>query len=147
DNQQGFTQRLMSLAPEAKIQITLSASPKILFEQMARNELDCVMAENLEGEFFARYYQNVEKVTSLTDTYSLSWLVRSDLHDLNRLLQAWFQKASRNDEIMHVHDRYKLYLSQLDRHDVLYFMKQTRRALPDFESKFRNSGREHQLSW
>jgi membrane-bound lytic murein transglycosylase F len=147
DNLRGFTRRLKALAPEAKIQITTSASPKILFQQMARKDLDCVMAENLEGEFFARYYPNVEKITALTKAYSLSWLVRPDLTDLNSLLQAWFQKASRNDEIMRVHDRYKLYLTELDRPDVLRFMKQTRRTLPDFESEFRGAGREHSLPW
>jgi membrane-bound lytic murein transglycosylase F len=147
DNLDGLTQRLRGLAPEAKIQITTSAAPNILFKQMNRKELDCVIAENLEGEFYARYYHDVEKVTSLTENYSLSWLVRPELTDLNRLLQAWFQKASRDDEIMRVHDRYKLYLSELDRHDVLYFLKQTRRALPDFEREFRSAGREHNLPW
>lgn len=147
DNVAGFSDRLVALAPETNVQITTSGSPKILFEQMAAKNLDCVMAENLEGEFYSRYYRGIEKVTALTDNYSLSWLVRSDLTDLNRLMQAWFQKASRNDEIMRVHDRYKLYLSELDRHDVLYFMKQTRRTLPDFEREFRNAAHEQRLPW
>jgi membrane-bound lytic murein transglycosylase F len=114
---------------------------------MARKQVDCVMAENLEGEFYARYYHKVEKVTPLTKNYSLSWLIRPHLTDLNRLLQAWFQRASRNDEIMRVHDRYKLYLSELDRQDVLHFMKQTRLTLPDFERQFRRAGHENNLPW
>ncbi|WP_413289923.1 membrane-bound lytic murein transglycosylase MltF [Bdellovibrio sp. HCB337] len=147
DNIYGLSERLAQMAPQTKIQIVTAASPKTLFENMARKDIDCVMAENLEGQFFARYYNNVEKITALTDHYSLSWLVRPDLADVNRLLQAWFQKASRNDEIMRVHDRYKLYLSELNRHDVLYFMKQTRKTLPEFEREFRNAAREHRLPW
>lgn len=143
----GLTQRLSQLAPETRITITTSSSPKELFDQMAAKKLDCVIAENLEGEFFIRYHRNIEKVTSLTEEYSLSWLVRPDLSDLNRLLQSWFQKASRNDEIMRIHDRYKLYLSELDRHDVLHFMKRSRHTLPDFETEFRNAAREHKLPW
>lgn len=147
DNVGGLTQRLSQLAPEARIAVTTSSSSKVLFDQMAAKQLDCVIAENLEGEFFTRYYRNIEKVTSLTDEYSLSWLVRPDQADLNRLLQAWFQKASRNDEIMRIHDRYKLYLSELDRHDVLHFMKRSRHTLPDFETEFRNAAREQKLPW
>jgi len=147
DNIYGLSERLTQLAPETKIQIVTSASTKTLFEKMNRKELDCVMAENLEGQFFSRYYNNIERVTGLTENYSLSWLIRPDLSDLNRLLQAWFQKASRNDEIMRIHDRYKLYLSGLDRRDVLYFMKETRRTLPEFEREFRKAAREHNLPW
>jgi peptidoglycan lytic transglycosylase F len=147
DNIAGLTDRLTRLAPETHITVTTSASPKILFEQMAAKKLDCVIAESLEGEFFTRYYRKIEKVTSLTDEYSLSWLVRPDHSDLNRLLQAWFQKASRDDEIMRIHDRYKLYLSELDRHDVLRFMKRSRRTLPDFETEFRSAASEHNLPW
>ncbi|MGZ3795457.1 MAG: membrane-bound lytic murein transglycosylase MltF [Pseudobdellovibrionaceae bacterium] len=147
DNLHGFIHRLSSLAPQAKIQVITAPSPKTLFERMAHREFDCVMAENLEGEFYARSYRNVERVSSLTKNYSLSWLVRPNLTDLNRLLQAWFQKASRNDEIMRVHDRYKLSLSELDRHDVIYFLKQARHLLPDFERQFRSAGHEHQLPW
>lgn len=143
----GLTQRLAQMAPEARVTVTTSSSSKVLFDQMAAKALDCVIAENLEGEFFTRYYRNVEKVTSLTEEYSLSWLVRPDQADLNRLLQAWFQKASRNDEIMRIHDRYKLYLSELDRHDVMHFMKRSRHTLPDFETEFRNAAREHKLPW
>ena len=147
DNVSHLTERLASLAPETRIEVTTSASPKVLFEKMSNKSLDCVIAENLEGEFYSRYYRNVEKVTPLTEEYSLSWLVRPDLVDLNRLLQAWFQKASRSDEIMRVHDRYKLYLSELDRSDVLHFMKHTRRTLPDFEAEFRNAALEQNLPW
>lgn len=147
DNIYGLSERLSQMAPQTKIQIVTSSSPKTLFDKMSTKDIDCVMAENLEGQFYARYYNNVEKVTALTDHYSLSWLVRPDLADVNRLLQAWFQKASRNDEIMRVHDRYKLYLSELNRHDVLYFMKQTRSTLPEFEREFRKAAREHRLPW
>ncbi len=147
DNIDGLTDRLTQLAPETHIEMMTSSSPKILFERMSAKTLDCVIAENLEGEFFTRYHRNIEKVTSLTEEYSLSWLIRPGQEDLNRLLQAWFQKASRDDEIMRVHDRYKLYLSELDRHDVLHFMKRSRRTLPDFETEFRNAAREHKLPW
>lgn len=147
DNLHGFQQKLSRLAPQSRIQVVTSPAPNILFKKMARNKVDCIIAENLEGEFYARYYHSIEKVTPLTKNYSLSWWVRPQLTDLNRLLQAWFQRASRNDDIMRVHDRYKLYLSELNRQDVLNFMKQTRLTLPEFERQFRNAAREHNLPW
>jgi len=109
--------------------------------------LDCVIAENLEGELYARYYPSISKVTALTNSYSLSWLVRADASDLNRLLQAWFKKASRKDEVMRIHDRYKLPLSELDRSDVIRFMKQSRQTLPTLTEDFKKAAKEHKLPW
>ena len=147
DNTFELYQRLMRKAPEAVLQPVDATTTRDLFRQMNNKELDCVIAENLEGEFYARYYRSLEKVTAVTAPYSLNWLVRQDLPELNHLLQAWFQRSSREDEIMRVHDRYKLYLSELDQKDVIRFMKQTRRRLPDLESDFRKAGREHELPW
>jgi membrane-bound lytic murein transglycosylase F len=140
-------QRLLRQAPEVKIQSVAATSYQYLFRRLDSKEVDCAVAENLEGELYARYYPSLEKVTTLTAPYSLNWLVRSDLPELGHLLQAWFQKASREDEIMRVHDRYKLYLTELDQMDVLRFMKQTRRVLPDLESDFRSAGRANTLPW
>lgn len=147
DDSGGTSARLLQMVPQTRLQIQTSASPKYLFEQLSRRELSCVIAENLEGEFFARSYRSIEKVTPITAPYSLSWLIRPGMTDLNRLLQAWYQKASRADEIMRVHDRYKLYLSELDRRDVLRFMRQTRKTLPSLESDFRDAAKEHRLPW
>lgn len=147
DNIYGLSDRLTQLAPRAKIQIVTSASAKTLFIKLHRREIDCVIAENLEGQFFSRYYNSVERITALTENYSLSWLIRPGLPDLNRLLQAWFLKASRYDEIMRIHDRYKVYLSELDRSDVRHFMNRTRHTLPEFEREFKKAALEHRLPW
>lgn len=147
DNISSLSNRLLQMVPQANVFVETSASPKYLFAQMAQRDLDCVVAENLEGEFFARSYRSIEKIVSVTKPYSLSWLVRPGMTDLNRLMQAWYQKASRADEIMRVHDRYKLYLSELDRRDVLHFMKRTRRTLPSLEQDFKEAALEHRLPW
>ncbi|MBC7370984.1 MAG: membrane-bound lytic murein transglycosylase MltF [Bdellovibrionaceae bacterium] len=147
DNNFELYQRLIRKAPEVKLETVHSTTTRDLFRQMDNKEIDCVVAENLEGQYYARYYNTIEKVSALTSPYSLNWLVRSDLPELNHLLQAWFQRASREDEIMRVHDRYKLNLTELDQMDVIRFMKQTRRILPDLESDFRKAGREHALPW
>jgi membrane-bound lytic murein transglycosylase F len=142
-----FYQNLLSRAPQANIYTRQGPTAQGLFRELGSKNLDCVVAENLEGQLYARYYASVEKVTAISGNYSLSWLVRPDLPDLNRLLQAWFQKASREDEIMRVHDRYKLYLSELDRNDVIRFMKQSRRVLPELAADFKHAAREHDVPW
>ncbi len=147
DSTLNLQQRLMRLAPQALIQVRSEATVQNLFREVDSENLDCVIAENLEGELYARYYPSISKVTALTNSYSLSWLVRADASDLNRLLQAWFKKASRKDEVMRIHDRYKLPLSELDRSDVIRFMKQSRQTLPTLTEDFKKAAKEHKLPW
>ncbi|RYZ69769.1 MAG: membrane-bound lytic murein transglycosylase MltF [Proteobacteria bacterium] len=147
DNSFDLYQRLIRKAPEVNLQAVNRTTTRDLFRQMDNKELDCVIAENLEGQYYARYYKSVEKVSALTTPYSLNWLVRSDLPELNHLLRAWFQRSSRQDEIMRVHDRYKFNLTELDQMDVIRFMKLSRKILPDLEGDFRDAASEHSLPW
>jgi membrane-bound lytic murein transglycosylase F len=147
DSNETLRERLEQLAPTAHVNVSLDSSGQKLFRNMAAGKTDCVMAENLEGEFFARYYKNVEKVTVLTDSFSLSWLVHPAQTDLNRLLQAWFQRASRDDEVMRIRDRYMLYFTELKTHDVLGFLQKSRNVMPFLKADFRDSGKEHGVPW
>jgi membrane-bound lytic murein transglycosylase F len=147
DSSESLRERLLQMAPGVRLEVSSEASSQKLFQRLEDKKVDCVMAENLEGEFFARFHKSVEKVTALTEKFSLSWLVHPSHLDLNRLLQAWFQDASRNDEIMRIHDRYLLNLSELDSKDVLRFLSLSRRLMPDFQSDFKDSAREHKVPW
>lgn len=147
DTTNGLRARLLQMAPQVKMEVYTEPSAQKSFERVVSKKADCVMAENLEGAYFARYHTTVEKVTELTESYSLSWLVHPSQANLNHLLQAWFQKASRNDEIMRIHDRYLLNLTELNSNDVFRFMQLSRRVMPSLQADFKDFAREHSIPW
>lgn len=147
DNYQGLSQRLTQLSPGVQVELAENTKTQDLLLNLAQGKADCVIAENFSGEFYARYHRSIEKVTRLTDAYSLSWLLTPDNSSLLHLMQAWFQQASRDDEIMRTLDRYKTYLAQLDQRDIAKFFNKIRTTLPTFKEDFLEAGKEHNLPW
>ncbi|MEN0058285.1 MAG: membrane-bound lytic murein transglycosylase MltF [Bdellovibrio sp.] len=147
DNYAGLSQRLNQLSPELQVQILTHTKTQELMNEVALRHSDCVIAENFSGDFYSRYYTQIEKIASLTDSYSLSWLLTPDNQNLLQLMQLWYQQASRNDEIMRVLDRYKTYLSQLDKRDIAKFFRMIRSTLPEYKKTFKKAAEAHQLPW
>lgn len=147
DNYRGLSQRLSQLAPGVQINVVENMRTPDLLQDLALKKYDCVISENFSGDFYSRRHPSVEKITALTDSYSLSWLVAPQKTDLLRLMQSWYQQASREDEVMRVLDRYKAYLAQLDRRDIYQFLKLSRTTLPTYKKAFKDASREHGLPW
>ncbi|WII72415.1 membrane-bound lytic murein transglycosylase MltF [Bdellovibrio sp. 22V] len=147
DNYLGLSQRLNQLSPAVQVEVLENIKTQELISLTSQNKYDCAIAENFSGDFYSRYHGQVEKIAALTEPYSLSWLVTPNNPDLLSLMQAWFQQASRDDEVMLVLDRYKTYLSQLDKRDISRFFKKIRTTLPTYKQAFKNAGDEHRLPW
>ncbi len=147
DNYRGLSQRLMQLAPLTDLNIIADKSMPDLLLNLSKKEYDCVVAETFTGDFYARYYPAIEKVTQLTEAYSLSWLISPNRSDLLQLMQSWYQQAAREDEIMRVLDRYRTYLVQLDKRDIRQFLKLSRSVLPRYKKTFKQASLEHGLPW
>lgn len=147
DNHLDLSSRLRQLAPQLAIDLVSEKRTPDLFKRVSENKADCLIAENVSGDFYNRYHASIEKVTQLSKPFSISWLLAPDQNDLLRLMQAWFQKASRDDEIMRVSDRYKVYLDQLDRQDITKFFKMIQTTLPQYQGAFKKAAQDHNLPW
>ncbi|XGC80448.1 membrane-bound lytic murein transglycosylase MltF [Bdellovibrio bacteriovorus] len=147
DNFQGLSQRLSQLSPTILIEVIDNAKTPDLFAMVNQKKQDCVILENYSGDFYARYQSQIEKITVLTEAFSMSWLLTPENQDLLLLVQSWYQKASREDEIIRVLDRYKTYLSELDKRDIQQFFKKIRSTLPDYKDAFMDAAEEHGLPW
>ncbi|WP_295901867.1 membrane-bound lytic murein transglycosylase MltF [uncultured Bdellovibrio sp.] len=147
DNYLGLSERLRQLSPQVQLEILENTKTQDLIATLPQGKSDCVIAENFSGDFYTRYHTQVEKIAALTESYSLSWLLTPDNQDLLRLMQSWYQQASREDEVMRVLDRYKTYLAQLNKRDIAKFFKKIRSTLPIYKDAFKEAAEEHHLPW
>jgi membrane-bound lytic murein transglycosylase F len=147
DNIQGLDVRLRQLVPDVQLTLVEQSHALPSLRKVARGKADCVLAENLEGAHFARAWGQIEKISAMTEERSISWILAPEHQDLRTLMNAWFQRASRDDEIMRIQDRYRSALSELDRHDVRRFLSNMRSRLPLYLRSFKSSAREHGLDW
>lgn len=147
DNYLGLAERLKLFAPNVEVEVVANKRAQHLIEDLSKKTSDCAIAENLAGNFYSRYYHSVDKVTQLSDSYSLSWLLSPKHQNLQRLMQSWYKHASREDELMRVLDRYKNYIEKLDTRDIARFLKKVETTLPQYMSDFRKSADAHHLPW
>lgn len=147
DNLDALDTRLREFVPSVELSLYPSASGRRMIEEVGRGTLDCAMVENLEGVLYARAWPIVEHVTVLTKDHSISWILQPNRTDLVSLMQAWFQRASRDDEIMRIQDQYRAGLSELDRHDARKFLQDVREKFPAFRKAFRESAARKGLDW
>ncbi len=151
DNYEGFVTRLQQLSPliDVQVQAGQGREPQTqdLLKSLNAKKFDCAIAENASGDFYVRFHAKLEKVSNLTDPYSLSWLLTPENQDLLLLMQSWYQQASREDEVMRIMDRYKSTLAQLDKKDIVKFFKSIDETLPMYKQAFKEAAGEHGLPW
>lgn len=147
DNYQGLVERLLQFSPLVRLEIISGQKTLKMMAQLNESKKDCVIAETLNGDYYSRSFSQVEKVITLTDSYSLSWLLPPNNQHLVRLMQSWYQQATRDDEIMRVLDRHKTYLSQLNKRDITQFLKRVRSTFPTYRKAFKEAADEHDLPW
>lgn len=147
DNREDFAGRLQLLSKETSIQLIEDQKPQDLLKDLNDRKYDCAVAENAVGDYYVRFHSRLEKISNLTDSYSLSWLVSPQNQDLLLLMQSWYQQASREDEIMRIIDRYKSPLAQLDSRDISKFFRSIQETLPMYRQAFKEAASEHNLPW
>ncbi len=147
DDFQGLSSRLRFLNPHIKVQVFSDVKTRDLLSRVTKKKSDCVIAENMSGDFYTRQFRQIEKISAVTAPYSLSWILAPAHSQLARLMSMWFKQAARNDEIMEVHDRYGTYLAELDHLDVQKFMRMIKSTLPIYKANFHSAAAEHRLPW
>jgi membrane-bound lytic murein transglycosylase F len=113
----------------------------------SRGLFDCAFAEDLEGSYFLRAYPNVLRVGPVTNRYTLNWVLRPEQQELRNLMQQWFQKATRQDDIMRIQDHYRTFLSSLDVQDVRHFTERIHYVWPEYKASFKSAARHYELDW
>ncbi len=147
DNAHGLSERLTRMAPMTELELLNNARTQKIMGAVESQKYDCAIAEDSSGQLALRYNGRVEHVTELTEKYSLNWIITPDNRDLWVLMQAWFQRASRHDEILRVVSRYKDPITELDRGDLKRFRTNIVATLPTYKKMFTDAAREHQLPW
>lgn len=148
DNVNRFDERLLRIVPGVQVTVSAKDSVKSLMENLQKAKTDCVLAENIDGSFHARLSSTIEKIeTPMTAPMGLAWYAPPDRSDLVALLHAWFQRASRNDEILRIQDHHRAHLSQLDHRDAHRFLLNIRQKLPSYRRSFQSAAKEHNLDW
>ena len=147
DNDLLIENRLKLLAPNIKLQKIVNSETHQVLKLTSKGFFDCAFAEDLEGNYFLRAFPNLVKVSSVTDRYSLNWILRPGQSELQNSMEQWFQQASRRDQILRIQDRYRTFLETLDVHDIRRFGHRLQDTLPEYEHSFKEAAHFYKMDW
>lgn len=146
DNHFKLESQALDRYPKANVQV-IDAKPRDLFTLANERKKTCVIAETLEGMALIQTLPHMAWVDQISDSFSIGWLLRANDKDLHSLLQAWYQRASRADEIVGIHDRYLSRYTILKPHDLRRFFKNKQRLLSQWKSDFEEAGELNKIPW
>lgn len=146
DNHFQFESEALSRYPKANV-VVVDSSVRELFTRMNAHKKTCVIAETLEGLAIIQSLPRLTWVDHVSKPFAIHWRLRAQDKDLALLLQSWYQRASRADEIATVHDRYLIQYTILKPVDVVQFYRNKKNRLPQWRSDFEEAGKLNQLPW
>ncbi len=147
DNFLGYDQKIIQYAPFMNLDILPKGKAADVIRLVNDNKVDCAITEQAVGRLALRYNPKVEFSFEVSEKYPISWVLAKDNNDLLVLMQAWFQQAARNDDIMRVMDRYQSMLTGLSKNDIRFLRKNMMDVLPEYQASFVDAGQEHRLPW
>ena len=139
--------RLKLLADHVNLQKIVNSSVQQVLKMTSKGLFDCTFAEDFEGSYFLRAYPHLVKISSITNRYTLNWILRAGQNDLQSYMEQWFQSATRQDNILRIQDRYRSFLNALDAPDVARFSRRLDDTLPEYEHSFKEAARFYQMDW
>ena len=139
-------QKLSQFFPAIKL-VSMKTSTVQTVAAIQNKTIDCAILDVMEANWFVRSYLQVEYVQNLNLDKSITWFLHPSQNDLRQLLIAWFQSASREDEIMRIRDHYESVIESLSTRDIRKFRNSIKDDLVNYKAMFIDSGKEHELDW
>lgn len=142
-----WTAKLHSQYPGLEIIPVQKRQGKDLLRIIAKNRSACALLEKNEAQYYLRYFPSLQVIRELTPPMSIGFLISPKRPEVQKLLMAWFQQASRTREISRIRDRYFGHLDSLDDMDQVRFFRLIQTELPTLLAKFKKVAKEFKVPW
>lgn len=141
-------QNLFRSLPQPPIlQSIAGASSRELLHRVLNKKADCAILDTREGHALTQTFLMVTQAFSLTEPQPIRWWIQEGHTELAALLKIWFQRASRDEEIMQVMDRYQPKEPALSANDIRSFYRNVRTTLPQLQRIFKKAAEQYDVPW
>lgn len=147
DHQDDLETFLKMQNPVLQIKTFSNQSVFSAFKKLTRKPGECLIAESALGDYYLKFFKRIHFVSAMTKDYSLHWWIQNSESDLWSLTQNWYRRASREQTIQNLQERYHTYRTGLSRSDVRYLLANTESILPQYKKIFQSASREYQIPW
>ncbi|MGO2136085.1 membrane-bound lytic murein transglycosylase MltF [Marinobacter sp.] len=134
-----YTETLNKLASEHE-GITFSEddskTTEVLLSDVARQEIDCTVADSNIVQVMRRHFPHLEVAMNLTLGNNLGWYLPENSDELAGTAREWMNSTDGNEALGYVESRYYAYIGEFDFVDLRALNRRISKRLPGFINRF-----------
>jgi len=145
-----YGEKLESLKSDGyDINVTYSDdySTEELLSQVAKNRIDCTVADSNIYAINLRYFTEIALAFSISGREQLAWLFPKNADKLEQDMYTWLNIYNQSGKMAQLKDHYYSYVRFFDYYNTTMFYKRIKTRLSKYKKYFQKYGKEYAISW
>lgn len=140
-----YVETLQDVLPESGAFEAREIGTERLMAQVARQEIDCTVADSHIVRYNRRSFPHLEIAFDLSEPRALGWYVQPDEAELADLARDWMQGEGGRELRERVDERYYAYIDQFDFVDLRALNRRIENRLPQYRPHFEEAAERTEL--
>jgi len=145
-----YSETIKSLQQDGfDINVTLTSdySTEELLEKVAKNEIDCTIADSNIYALNLRYFPEMIQAFTISGREQLAWVLAPDSKELESDMYQWLNSFNQSGEMSQLKDHYYSYIQFFDYYNTTMFYKRIKSRLPKYKKYFVEAGEKYNIPW
>ncbi len=126
---------------------TSEHSTEELLAQVARNEIDCTIADSNIYAINLRYFTEIALAFAISPREQLAWVLAPDSKELESDMYSWFNTFNQSGAMAQLKDHYYSYVLFFDYYNTTMFYKRVKSRLPKYKKYFLQAAEKYEIPW
>ena len=126
---------------------TSEHSTEELLAKVARNEIDCTIADSNIYAVNLRYFTEIALAFAISPREQLAWVLADNSSELEADMYSWFNTFNQSGSMAELKDHYYSYVLFFDYYNTKMFYKRMKSRLPKYEKHFKSIGESYEIPW
>lgn len=116
-----------------------------LIEKVAKNEIDCTIADSNIYALNRRYFPNVALAFAISNREQLAWVLKEGSKELEADMYSWLNSYNQTGAMARLKDHYYSFVQFFDYYNTKMFYKRVKSRLPKYKKYFKKYGQMYKI--
>lgn len=126
---------------------TSEYSTEELLEQVAKQTIDCTLADSNIYSLNQRYFTEIAMAFTVSGREQLAWVLAPNSLELEADMYSWLNSYNQSGKMAELKDHYYSHILYFDYYDTKMFYKRIKSRLPWYKKYFKTAGAKHDIPW
>jgi len=132
---------------DINVTLTSEHSTEELLAQVARNEIDCTIADSNIYAINLRYFTEIALAFAISPREQLAWVLAPDSKELEADMYSWLNSFNQDGSMAQLKDHYYSYVLFFDYYNTKMLYKRIKSRLPKYKKYFLQASEKYNIPW